>query len=249
MLSILPVTSMPTSPVPDVRALLRERFGFADFRAGQAEVISALVAEGAALAVFPTGAGKSLCYQLPALLFEGVTLVVSPLIALMKDQIDFLRGPRHRRRADRLHARRRRGAEDDRGDAPRHAEAPLRRPRALQQRALRRVAARLPHRALRGRRGALHLGVGSQLPPGLPQARGGEGPHRRGARPRPDRDGDSRRREGHLQGVPHPRGLRGGHRLLPAEPAHRDDAGVARPEGRTPRRSARARGAGRPSST
>ncbi|MCC6730913.1 MAG: RecQ family ATP-dependent DNA helicase [Chthonomonadales bacterium] len=71
--------------------LLREVFGFGGFLAGQREAMSALWRHGAALAVFPTGAGKSLCYQLPALLFEGVTVVVSPLIALMKDQIDFLR--------------------------------------------------------------------------------------------------------------------------------------------------------------
>jgi ATP-dependent DNA helicase RecQ len=72
--------------------LLRERFGFSQFRPGQREVLRALSQHRAALAVFPTGAGKSLCYQLPALRLEGITLVVSPLIALMKDQIDFLRG-------------------------------------------------------------------------------------------------------------------------------------------------------------
>jgi ATP-dependent DNA helicase RecQ len=70
--------------------LLRERFGFGGFLPGQGEVIAALESEGRALAVFPTGAGKSICYQLPALAFEGVTVVVSPLIALMKDQIDWL---------------------------------------------------------------------------------------------------------------------------------------------------------------
>src|SRR5438132_14156262 len=70
--------------------LLRSRFKLDAFRPGQREVIDAVCSRGAALAVFPTGAGKSLCYQLPALLFEGVTLVVSPLIALMKDQIDYL---------------------------------------------------------------------------------------------------------------------------------------------------------------
>src|SRR5436190_15755600 len=71
--------------------LLRGRFGFSSFRPGQHEVLRALAAHGAALGVFPTGAGKSLCYQLPALRMEGVTLVVSPLVALMKDQIDSLR--------------------------------------------------------------------------------------------------------------------------------------------------------------
>jgi ATP-dependent DNA helicase RecQ len=72
--------------------ILRERFGLPGFRAGQREVIGALDEHRAALAVFPTGGGKSLCYQLPALRYRGVTVVISPLIALMKDQIDFLRG-------------------------------------------------------------------------------------------------------------------------------------------------------------
>ncbi|MFW5920943.1 MAG: RecQ family ATP-dependent DNA helicase, partial [Polyangiales bacterium] len=70
--------------------LLRERFGFEEFRPGQREVIEHLLAGRPAAAVFPTGSGKSLCYQLPALVLDGVTLVVSPLIALMKDQIDGL---------------------------------------------------------------------------------------------------------------------------------------------------------------
>src|SRR5882757_5839031 len=70
--------------------VLSERFGFDTFRPGQERVIETLLAGRSALAVFPTGSGKSLCYQLPALLLDGVTVVVSPLIALMKDQIDFL---------------------------------------------------------------------------------------------------------------------------------------------------------------
>jgi ATP-dependent DNA helicase RecQ len=70
--------------------VLAATFGFDAFRPGQEQVVEALLAGRSALAVFPTGAGKSLCYQLPALLLEGMTVVVSPLIALMKDQIDFL---------------------------------------------------------------------------------------------------------------------------------------------------------------
>jgi ATP-dependent DNA helicase RecQ len=72
--------------------LLESKFGFREFRPGQREVVDALLGRGRALAVFPTGGGKSICYQLPALMLDGLTLVVSPLIALMKDQIDFLRG-------------------------------------------------------------------------------------------------------------------------------------------------------------
>ena len=71
-------------------SVLRDTFGFDELREGQAEVIERLVAGRSTLAVFPTGGGKSLCYQLPALVMDGLTLVVSPLIALMKDQLDFL---------------------------------------------------------------------------------------------------------------------------------------------------------------
>ena len=72
------------------RSVLREVFGFNDLLEGQEGVIERLLAGRSVLAVFPTGGGKSLCYQLPALLLEGLTVVVSPLIALMKDQVDFL---------------------------------------------------------------------------------------------------------------------------------------------------------------
>src|SRR3954453_14062362 len=75
----------------DLLAELRTRFGHDGFREGQEAVVRALLAGESALALFPTGAGKSLCYQLPAVLLEGTALVVSPLIALMKDQVDALR--------------------------------------------------------------------------------------------------------------------------------------------------------------
>lgn len=74
-----------------VRVLLRRHFGVRTFRAGQAEAIEAVLDGRDALVVMPTGAGKSACYQLPALLLPGVALVVSPLIALQKDQVDRLR--------------------------------------------------------------------------------------------------------------------------------------------------------------
>ncbi len=70
---------------------LRTHFGHESFRAGQEPVIRALLEGESALALFPTGAGKSLCYQLPAVLLDGTALVISPLIALMKDQVDALR--------------------------------------------------------------------------------------------------------------------------------------------------------------
>ncbi|MGA0845842.1 MAG: RecQ family ATP-dependent DNA helicase [Luteolibacter sp.] len=69
---------------------LREIFGYESFRDGQEPVIQALLDGKPALAVFPTGGGKSLCYQLPAILLDGLSLVVSPLIALMRDQVDSL---------------------------------------------------------------------------------------------------------------------------------------------------------------
>ena len=74
----------------DIAATLQQHFGHAKFRPGQENVIGALLAGRSALAIFPTGGGKSLCYQLPALHLPGLTLVISPLIALMKDQVESL---------------------------------------------------------------------------------------------------------------------------------------------------------------
>jgi ATP-dependent DNA helicase RecQ len=76
--------------IEEALAALHEHFGFEDFREGQREVISAILDGLDTVVVMPTGGGKSLCYQLPALMLEGATVVVSPLIALMKDQVDAL---------------------------------------------------------------------------------------------------------------------------------------------------------------
>ena len=75
----------------DPRDLLHRVFGFADFRPGQEEIVSAVLAGRNTLAIMPTGGGKSLCFQLPALCRQGVTVVISPLIALMRDQVRALR--------------------------------------------------------------------------------------------------------------------------------------------------------------
>lgn len=75
----------------DPREALRAHFGFDDFRPGQAEAVAAALAGRDTLVVMPTGSGKSLCYQLPALMREDLTIVVSPLVSLMQDQVDQLR--------------------------------------------------------------------------------------------------------------------------------------------------------------
>src|SRR5579863_8400852 len=74
-----------------LEAVLTERFRLPAFRPMQREAITNALAGRDTLVVMPTGGGKSLCYQLPALLLPGITLVISPLIALMKDQVDRLR--------------------------------------------------------------------------------------------------------------------------------------------------------------
>src|SRR6266480_2379487 len=85
----------PSSPSLDqAEELLRNVWGYPHFRPAQRKAIVALLHGRDCLAVLPTGGGKSLCYQVPALVFEGLTLVISPLISLMQDQVGALRARR-----------------------------------------------------------------------------------------------------------------------------------------------------------
>ena len=85
------MNSSATTPLDDARRILREVFGHDDFRPGQDEAVSRVLAGEDFVIVMPTGAGKSACYQIPALVRPGLTLVLSPLIALMKDQVESLK--------------------------------------------------------------------------------------------------------------------------------------------------------------
>ena len=76
----------------DLDLELKKKFGFSSFKGDQKQIIETLLNKKSAIVIMPTGAGKSLCFQLPALLCQGTAVVVSPLIALMKNQVDFLRG-------------------------------------------------------------------------------------------------------------------------------------------------------------
>jgi ATP-dependent DNA helicase RecQ len=80
----------PRPTLDEARAVLRARFGFPEFRPGQERAVENVLAGRDTLVVLPTGGGKSLCFQVPALLLPGLTVVVSPLISLMKDQVDAL---------------------------------------------------------------------------------------------------------------------------------------------------------------
>ena len=83
--------SMDKPTLQNARNKLKEVWGYPAFRSGQEEVISSVLEGNETLVLFPTGGGKSLCYQVPSLLFEGMTLVISPLVALMQDQVDQLK--------------------------------------------------------------------------------------------------------------------------------------------------------------
>jgi ATP-dependent DNA helicase RecQ len=80
----------PRPTLDEARALLRARFGYPEFRPGQERAVSSVLAGRDTLVVLPTGGGKSICYQVPAMVLPGLTIIVSPLISLMKDQVDAL---------------------------------------------------------------------------------------------------------------------------------------------------------------
>ena len=82
---------LETSLDSTLETVLESQFGWSDFRPGQRPVVEALLAGRDCLAVLPTGGGKSLCFQLPALVRQGLVLVISPLVALMQDQVSQLR--------------------------------------------------------------------------------------------------------------------------------------------------------------
>ena len=174
----------------DLTAALHEHFGFPGFRPGQREACEAALADRDVMVVMPTGSGKSLCYQLPALLRDDLTVVVSPLVALMQDQVEALaaRGLGHT--VALVNAQQ---------DAASNAET-LRRAETGELRLLyvapERFAApgfldRMRQRGrgpVRGGRGALRLAVGSRLPARLLPARGRRADPRaprRSWRPRP----------------------------------------------------------------
>ncbi len=160
----------PDMPELEQRAAqaLRDVFGYASFRGAQAEIVSHVAGGGDALVLMPTGGGKSLCFQIPALLRDGVGIVVSPLIALMQDQVAALReaGVRaaalnsavdwYQAQAIEQQMRRRRDRSGVRGA------------RARADRALPRAAGLHADRAVCDRRSALRVAVGSRFPAGIP---------------------------------------------------------------------------------
>ncbi len=84
-------TKSPTTDISPLTASLQEHFGFEKFKGKQEAIIQSILSGKDTFVIMPTGGGKSLCYQLPAVVSEGVAIIVSPLIALMKNQVDLMR--------------------------------------------------------------------------------------------------------------------------------------------------------------
>ena len=149
------------------RRVLREVFGFEHFRPGQEAAITALLAGRHALTVMPTGSGKSLCFQIPALVMDGFTVVVSPLIALMQDQVAALRLAGVAADCINSSNDRSRNVAAWRRAAVGETRLLYMAPERLMTERMLAALARLPVAALRHRRSPLHLAMGPGLPPGI----------------------------------------------------------------------------------
>ena len=161
-------------PAHDARRLqkaLRDIFGLKRLRPGQDLVIASVMAGRPTLAIMPTGAGKSLCYQLPALLLPGTTLVVSPLIALMKDQCDKLReqGVAAYQLNSVVGAAEIQAAEE--ALASPGPKIVFTTPERLADSGVLRAGRRASGQPAGGRRSALHLAMGPRLPARVPRDR------------------------------------------------------------------------------
>ena len=176
---------------------LNEHFGFDSFRPGQEEAVAAALGGRDVMMVMPTGAGKSLCYQLPALMRDDLTIVVSPLVSLMADQVAGLERA-GAGRAVLINSQQDAGANREALARARGGDVRLLyvAPERFAARRLRRRARGRRGRHVRRRRGALHLAVGPRLPPRLLRAaRGGARARRPPAvRLHGDRDAARRRR-------------------------------------------------------
>ena len=158
------------STVQDLYAALKRYWGYDTFRPMQERIIQSLLAGSDAAVVMPTGGGKSLCYQLPALALGQTVVVISPLIALMQDQVAQLARHGHSRRAaQQLAASRRAAQRHARRDAGR-LPAAVSLARAAGAAGHHRLAAARAAGVLRHRRGALHFRMGTRVPPGVPPA-------------------------------------------------------------------------------
>ena len=156
----------------DLAGLLKQRFGHDRFLPNQEDVIRNVLARRDSLVLMPTGGGKSICYQLPAVLLDGVALVVSPLIALMKDQVDALRS-KGVRAAFINSTMTQAEVRDVQMDAYRgHLDILYVAPERLVVPRFQRLSTRRNAEPHRHRRSPLHLRVGPRLPARLPQPPG-----------------------------------------------------------------------------